>query len=117
MCSKEVIKKLGPNASNEKAVNRFCKAIPTNKELMDHFDYTCKVLQRSGKHVKTVALNDFINIVEELIKCDAFTQNAQPKLNKFRNCESSMRANFDLHSMFVWINEHRRSIYLHKTAR
>ena len=63
---KEVIKRMGPNASNEKAVNRFCKAIPTNKELMDNFDYICKVLRRSGKHVKTVASNDFIKIVEEL---------------------------------------------------
>ena len=108
---------MGPNASNEKAVSRFCKAIPINKQLMDNFDHTCKVLRRSGKHVKTVASNDFNKIVEELIKSDAFTYNAQRKLNKFHNCGSSMLRNFDLHSMFVWINEHRRSIYLHKTAR
>ena len=93
---KEVIKKMGANASNEKAVNRFFKAIPTNKELMDNFDHTCKVLRRSGKHVKTVASNDFIKVVEELIKSDVFTQNAQRKLNKFRNCGSSILANFDL---------------------
>jgi hypothetical protein len=114
---KEVIKKMGPNASNEKAVNRFCKAIPTNKQLMDNFDYTCKVLRRSGKHVKTVASNDFNKIVKELMKSDAFTQNTQRKLMKFHNCGPSVLTNFDLHSMFKWINEHRSSIYLHKTAR
>ena len=114
---KEVIKKMGPNACNEKAVSRFCKAIPTNKQLMDNFDHTCKVLRRSGKHVKTVASNDFGKIVEELIQSDAFTQNTQRNLNKFRNCGSSILTNCDLHSMFVRINEHRRSIYLHKTAR
>ena len=109
---KEVIKKMGP-----KAVSRFCKAIPINKQLMDNFDNTCKGLRRSAKHVKTVASNDFNKIVEELIKADAFTYNAQRKLHKFHNCGSSMLRNFDLHSMFVWINEQRRSIYLHKTAR
>ena len=108
---KEVIKKMGSNACNEKAV------IPTNKQLTGNFDHTCKVLWRSRKHVKTVPSNDFGKIVEELIKSDAFTQNTQHNLNKFCNCWSSMLTNFDLHSMFVWINEYRRSIYLHKTAR
>ena len=67
--------------------------------------------------MKTVASNDFGKVVEELIKSDAFTQNTQPNLDKFHNCGSSILTNVDLHSMFVWINEHRWFIYLHKTAR
>ncbi len=67
--------------------------------------------------MKTVASNDFNKIVKELIKSDVFTQNTQRQLYKFHNCGPSILENFDLHSMFIWINEHRRSIYLHKTAR
>ena len=59
--------------------------------------------------MKTVASNDFGKIVEELVESDAFTQNTQCNLDKFRNCGSTILTNFDLHSMFVWINEHRRS--------
>ena len=45
---KEVIKKMGPNASNKTAIARFCKSISINKQLMDNFDLDCKVLKQSG---------------------------------------------------------------------
>ena len=49
---KEVIKQVGPNPSNEKAVNHFCRSIGVNKQLMDNFDQDCKLFKRSGHHVK-----------------------------------------------------------------
>ena len=39
---KEVIKKMGPNATSEKAVNRFCKSIAVTKQLTNNFDQDCQ---------------------------------------------------------------------------
>jgi hypothetical protein len=40
---KEVIKKMGPIASNKTAIGRFCKSISINKQLMDNFAYSEKM--------------------------------------------------------------------------
>lgn len=114
---KEVIKKMGPNASNEKAVNRFCKAIGVTKQLMDNFDLDCQLLKRSGHHVAKKAIGDLKKVVEELVKCNAFTKNPNRRYKKFINVPPTMLENFDLTSMFKWINDHKKSIYLQKTAR
>lgn len=106
---KEVIKKMGPNATNEKAVNRFCKAIPINKQIMDNFDNECQVLKRSGQHVVANASCDFNKVVDELIRSEAFTKKPERKYKGFSNCEASILANFDIHSMYKWINEHKCS--------
>jgi hypothetical protein len=55
---KQIIKNMGPNASHEKVVNRFAKAIGVTKQLMDNFDLDCKVLRRAGKHVTKAATRD-----------------------------------------------------------
>ena len=49
---------MGPNASNEKAVNCFAKAMGVTKQLMDNFDLDCKVLKRAGHHVAKAATCD-----------------------------------------------------------
>ena len=108
---------MGPNATNEKAVNRFCKAIPINNKVMDNFDNECQVLKRSGQHVVAKACNDFEKVVDELVRSEALTIKSKRRYKGFLKCEPSIISNFDLHSMFQWINEHKRSVYLHKTAR
>lgn len=105
---KEVIKKMGPNASNEKAVNRFCKAIGVTKQLMDNFDLDCQLLKRSGHHVAKKAIGDLKKVVEELVKCNAFTKNPNRRYKKFINVPPTMLENFDLTSMFKWINDHKK---------
>lgn len=114
---KQVIKHMGPNASNEKAVNRFSKAIGVTKQLMDNFDLDCQVLKRAGDHVAKAATGDLKKIVEELVKFDVFTRHANREYKKFCNIEPSLLSNFNMNSMFKWINEHKRTINLHKTAR
>lgn len=114
---KEVIKKMGPNASNEKAVNRFCRSFVVTKQLMDNFDQDCKLFKRSSHHVKKRATEDLEKIVNELLTCDAFSEHSNRKYKKFANIAPSVLDKFDLKSMFKWINQHKLSIYLHKTAR
>lgn len=114
---KEVIKKMGPNASNETAITRFCKCISVNKQLMDNFDQDCKVLKQSGLHVQSKSLGDFGKIVQELVDGNAFKCLVGRSYKYFNNCTPSILSSFDLHGMFTWINTHKRNIYLNKTAR
>ena len=59
---------MGPNASNEKAANRFAKAMVVTKQLIDKFDLDCKVLKRAGHHVAKAATCDRKKVVAELVK-------------------------------------------------
>jgi hypothetical protein len=56
-------------------------------------------------------------VVGELVRCDAFTEQSNRKKKKFANIPSSLLDKFDLQSMFKWLNEHKKSIFLHKPAR
>ena len=114
---KQVIKNMGPNAANEKAVNRFAKAMGVTKQLMDNFDLDCKVLRRAGHHIAKAATSDLKKIVAELVKFDVFTLHADRKYKKFVEVEPSLLSNFKMDSMFKWINEHKRTINLNKSAR
>ena len=91
---------MGPNASNEKAVNRFAKAIGVTKQLMDNFDLDCKVLRRAGKHVTKAATRDQKKIIDELVKFDVFTKHAHREYKKFLNVDPSLLSNFNMNSMF-----------------
>ena len=56
--------------------------------------------------------------MNELLKCDAFSEHSNRKYKKFANIAPSILDKFDLKSIFKWINQlHKLSIYLHKTAR
>ena len=114
---KQLIKNMGPNASNEKAVNRFAKAMGVTKQLMDNFDLDCKVLKRAGHHVAKATTCDLKKVVAELVKNDVFTPHADRRYKRFLKVEPSLLSNFKMDSMFKWINEHKRTINLHKTAR
>ena len=87
---KQIIKNMGPNASNEKAVNRFAKAIGVTKLLMDNFDLDCKVLKRAGKHVTKAATCDQKKVIDELVKFDVFTKHADRKYKKIVNVDPSL---------------------------
>ena len=114
---KEVIKKMRPNASNKTAISRFCKSISINKQLMDNFDLDCKVLKQSGLHIQKKCLGDLNKIVNELVVNNAFKCCAGRSYRHFKDCPPSLLSNFDLHGMFKWINEHKKNIFLNKTAR
>ena len=114
---KEVIKKMGPNASNETAITRFCKSISINKQLMDNFDHDCKVLKESGLHVAKTNISDLTKIDKELVANNAFKCTAGRSYKYFNNGSPSILSSFDLHGMFTCINTHKKNIYLNKTAR
>ena len=114
---KEVIKKMGPNASNQKAVNRFCKSISVTKQLIDNFDYDCAVLKQSGKHVQKKCTLDLKKIVNELLAQNVFKCTEGRVYKYFNGCSPSILQRFNLHDAFKWINEHKKNIVLKKTAR
>jgi hypothetical protein len=114
---KEVIKKMGPNASNQKAVNRFCKCISVTKELIDNFDHDCAVLKQSGKHIQKKCTIDLKKIVNELLAHNVFTCTEGRVYKYFNGCSPSILQRFSLHDAFKWINEHKKNIILKKTAR
>ena len=105
---KEVIKKMGPNASNKTAISRFCKSISINKQLMDNFDLDCKVPKQSGLHIQKKCFSDLKKIVHELIVNNAFKYCAGRSYKHFKDCPPSLLTSFDLHGMFVWIDEHKK---------
>ena len=106
---KEVIKKMGPNASNQTAINRFCKCVSVNKQLMDNFDMDCKVIKQSGLHVQKKCLGDFKKIVQELVVNNLFKCSAGRTYKYFNGCSPSLLSNFNLHEMFRWINGHKKT--------
>ncbi len=114
---KEVIRKMGPNASNQNAVNRFCKSITVTKQLMDNFDRECHVLKQSGKHVQKKYSSDLNKIVKELVVNNAFRSMKGRSYKCFSGCSASLLDGFDLRDMFSWINSHKKYIYLKKSAR
>ena len=114
---KEVIRKMGPNTSNPNAVNRFCKSITVTKRLMDNFDSECHFLKQSGKHVQKKYSSDNVSIVNELVVNNAFRSTKGRSYKCFSGCSASLLDRFDLHDMFKWINSHKRTIYLNKSAR
>jgi nucleoside-triphosphatase THEP1 len=74
-------------------------------------------LRRAGKHVTKAATRDQKKIIDELVKFDIFTKHAHREYKKFVNVDPSLLSNLNMNSMFKWINEHKRTIYLKKTAR
>ena len=114
---KKIVKKMGANASNHKAVNRFCKCITVTKQVIDNFHHECNVLRQSGKHVQKKYSSDLNKIVAELLENNAFKFTKDRSYKHFKNCSSSLLEKFDLHSMFKWLNVHKKSVYQNKTAR
>ena len=114
---KGVMRKLGPNATNRTALNRLTKALTCNKKLLDNFDSMCSIIRRSGRHVQRSKENDIKKVVGELMRNNALTNTPGRSYQAFKYFKSSLVADFDIHDMYLWIEEHKKKIYLQKTAR
>ena len=58
---KILIRNLGPNGLNKRAIDRYCDALAVNKSILDNFDTLCGVTRRSGKHYcRTVAAESLL---------------------------------------------------------
>lgn len=114
---KILIRNLGANGLNKKALDRHCKALGTNKQLLDNFDAMCNVVRRSGHHVQQSSRNDLIKVVKGLIDNEAFAFTNGRTYRHFSGIESSLLANFNVSAMFKWINEHKKKVFLSKCPR
>eukprot|EP00794_Sanderia_malayensis_P012570 gene12570-13857_t len=114
---KNVVRKLGPNSTNPKVIDRFCKALSVNKKLLENFDGSCAVIKRSGEHVAANITNELKKIVVELIKNNAMQIRQGRKFEVLRDIKPSLLEDFDVHSMYKWIKDHKEYIRLHKAGR
>ena len=114
---KSVIRLLGPNNTNHRAVNRYARALTINKQLLDNFDHSCKVIGRSGKHTIASADKDLHKIIKELVKNNAlqYTKNRQ---YKSLNCtQTSLIEDLDVHQMYTWIESHKKNLSMKRGKR
>lgn len=114
---KTIIRKLGPNATNKNALDRITKALTINKSLMDNFDSRCNVIKRSGKHVRKSATKDLEKVVNELTSKKAMYATPGRRYEIFKNFPRTLLSGFDIHAFYQWIEDHKQTIFLKKTAR
>ena len=114
---KNVLRMLGPNATNHNAVDRYCKALVTTKKLIEQWDRTGAHICQSGKHVAPQATNDMQKIIRELMDNRALKFTEGRQYQHYRSIKHSLIADFDMNALFKWINEHKRLVHLNKVAR
>lgn len=114
---KEVVRKLGPNATNTNAVDRYCKAVNITKPVLDNFDRQCSITSRSGKHSHTSVITDLQKVLQELVEQQAFKWTPGRRYYHYSNCKSSILQDFNLQNMFNWIDQHKKNIVKGKKAR
>ncbi len=112
---KNVIKMLGPNVANKKAVDRYCKALVTSKALIDQWDATTMFLCRSGKHSGSKDSSDLQKIVRELMDCRALRRTPGRKY-KHRCIKNSLITDLDISGLYKWISEHIKKVQQKKIA-
>ena len=104
---KEVQCKLGPNATNQKAIDRYCHGIDITKVALENLDRECCVIRRSGQHYE---------IAVEIISQKAFTWTPGRSYKQFKDMDSTLLEHFYLQNMFQWINKHKRNIVCARKA-
>lgn len=114
---KEVVRKLGPNATNTHAVDRYCKAVDITKPVLENFDRQCSITSRSGKHSHTSVTDDLQKILQELVEQQAFTFTPGRRYYHYSNCKSSILQDFNIQDMFNWIDKHKKNILKGRKAR
>ena len=114
---KEVGKKLGPNATNQKAIDRYRHAIDFSKALLDNFEQECCVIRHSGHHYELSVVSDVRKIVTELITQSAFCWTPGRAYEHFNGINSTLLSDFDLQDLFRWITKHKKNIFTERRAR
>eukprot|EP00794_Sanderia_malayensis_P018471 gene18471-20322_t len=115
---KNVIKQLGPNNTNNKAVDRYAKAITTNMKLMENFDQEFKLKRRSGKHNPAASIaTDLQKIVNQLVSQDEQQYKNGRSNRHFTNTNPSLLDDFKIQDMYSWIETHKKNMYLKRGRR
>jgi hypothetical protein len=97
--------KLGANGLSGKALNRHCRVLTTNKQLLDNFDEMCNIARRSGHHVQHSRRNDLVKVVQNLVDNKAFEFTNGRTYKKLTEIKASLLEDFSVSEMFKWINE------------
>ena len=108
---KALIRNLGSKGLHKNAIDRHCKALAINKQLLDNFDEMCSIRKRSGNHAQKSCRNDLIKVFKGLIDNDAFIFTNGRTYKHFSGITSSLLTNFDVSAMFRWINEHKKMYF------
>ncbi len=107
---KTILRKLGSNVTNVKALDRRIKALTANKTLIDNFDGECGVIKRSGKHFARSVDKDLKKLVNQLISEKAMEFVPGRAYKVFTKCKKSLLEDFSIHEFYSWITEHKRRI-------
>jgi hypothetical protein len=110
-------RKLGSNQNNKNTLQRYMKAIGFSKGLLENFDESTGIIQRSGKHTKKSTASDKAKIVEELMNCRAFIPEPNRKYGVFKDFKPSLLTDFDYHSFYDWIDQHKNDVQKKRKAR
>lgn len=113
---KNVIRYLGPNARNRRAVDRFANALTVTKNLLDNFDQQCAVHRRSGIHTQACITNDLRKIVNDLMKNCAL-QEKPGRQYTITNVPTNLLDDFDVRDFYSWIEKHKEKLKLNRAGR
>ena len=115
---KTILKKLGSNSTNQRAVDRLTKALTVNKVILDNFDNLCSIIKRSGKHPSTKTVSsDLEKLVNEMMRNNAMELNPGRRYEHFKHFSNSLLSKFNVHSFYKWIDDHKKNIILQNIAR
>lgn len=114
---KSILHHVGPNSTNKRAIDRYCKALTFNKKILENFERTNDILKISGKHVRGPTEEDLKKLVKQLLSEDAFKFVKGREYKFFQGVKRNLLQDLNLHAKYTWINEHERNIFKSKLAR
>eukprot|EP00794_Sanderia_malayensis_P008410 gene8410-9308_t len=114
---KNIFRMLGPNATNNKILDRYCKALVISKALTNRWDMELHLIRKSGKHTKKETHGDLEKVVKQLIEKHALREKPGRELKSYSGQKASLVENMDIHSLFKWIDGHKKLVLFKKVAR
>ena len=102
------LRNMGPNNTNEKAIDRFCQSLEINKQILGNFDTIAHTIRSQGKHKKGDVSTDLQKLVTELLDNRAMENIDGRKFKCYQGQPQSLLNGFNLSETFQWL-------YLHKS--
>ncbi len=73
-------RKLGPSQSNGRTLQRYTRSLGFTKVLVEDFDESTDIIQRSGRHVKKSALKDKTKLCARAAKCQGICSSVEENI-------------------------------------
>ena len=113
---KEEVRELKRNVT-EKAVSRLCKTLFIKRRMVGSYDDCIKKMKQSGKHTVRSDSKDFSTVLNKLVAEGVFQFKEGRSYNCFPGITNGPLDGLDIHTVYKWINEHKKYIALDKRAR